>query len=58
MVSNINESEVLPWAISSNFRSGKIGSWKTEFDSENIKKFKELAGESLIKLKYEKDLNW
>ena len=58
MVSNINESEVLPWAISSNFRSGKIGNWKDEFDSENIKKFKELAGDSLIKLKYEKDLNW
>ena len=45
-------------AIIQTFRSGKIGSWKTEFDSENIKKFKELAGESLIKLKYEKDLNW
>ena len=45
MVSNINESEVLPWAISSNFRSGKIGNWKDEFDSENIKKFKELSDE-------------
>lgn len=55
---NMNESQVLPFAISSNFRSGKIGNWKEEFDRENIKKFKELAGESLIKLNYEKDLNW
>ena len=55
---NIGEAKILPWAISSNFRSGKIGNWKEEFDSTNIAKFKEMAGQSLITLKYEKDLNW
>ncbi len=58
MKTNIEEAQILPWAISSNFRSGKIGNWKNEFDENNKKKFKELAGESLIKLNYEKDMNW
>ena len=58
MRKNIEDSKILPWALSSNFRSGKIGNWKYEFDKSNIKRFKELAGESLIKLEYEKDLNW
>ena len=58
MKTNIGEAKILPWAFSSNFRSGKIGNWKEEFDQTNISKFKELAGESLIRLKYEKDLNW
>ena len=54
----MNEAKFLPAAFSSNFRSGKIGGWKEEFSKDNIAKFKELAGESLIKLKYEKDINW
>ncbi len=58
MVENIKENKYLPWALATNFRSGKIGGWKEEFDSSNIKKFKELCGEALIKLKYEKNLNW
>ena len=58
MEKNLNEAKFLPWALSSNFRSGKIGGWKTEFDQSNIKKFKLLAGDSLIQLKYEKDMNW
>ncbi len=58
MKKNINEAKVLPWALSSNFRSGKIGNWKDEFDSENISKFKNMCGKSLIRLGYEKDLNW
>ena len=58
MVTNMNEAKFLPAAFSSNFRSGKIGGWKEEFSKDNIAKFKELAGESLIKLKYEKDINW
>jgi len=58
MITNLNESKILPWAVSSNFRSGKIGSWKKEFSEENILNAKKLLGKSLIKLKYENSLNW
>lgn len=58
MVTNMNEQKILPWAISSNFRSGKIGNWKIEFTKENIDYAKKVLGKSLIDLKYEKDLNW
>ena len=58
MQTNFGEAKILPWALSSNFRSGKIGNWRDEFDTTNIRRFKELAGESLIRLKYEKDFNW
>ena len=36
MVTNLNESRILPWALSSNFRSAKIGNWKSEFTEENL----------------------
>ena len=58
MVTNLNDAKVLPWAISSNFRSGKIGNWKNEFTEENLVNAKKLLGKSLIDLKYEDDLNW
>ena len=58
METNVNEALILPWAHSSNFRSGKIGSWKDEFSLSNIDNFKKIAGSDLIKLNYEKDLNW
>lgn len=58
MVSNMNESGVLPWALSSNFRSGKIGNWRNEFTEENVINAKRLLGKSLIELKYEDSLNW
>ena len=58
MVANMNEAKVLPWAISSNFRSGKIGYWKDEFNENNLIKAKKLLGDILIKLEYEKNLNW
>jgi len=58
MFQNINESRILPGAISSNFRSGKIGNWKKEFSKENMKLAKKLLGKHLIKLKYEDSLNW
>ena len=58
MVTNLNESRILPWALSSNFRSGKIGNWKNEFTEENLTKAKKLLGKSLIELKYENDFNW
>ena len=58
MITNLNESRILPWALSSNFRSGKVGNWKTEFTEENLIYAKKLLGKSLIKLKYEDNLNW
>ena len=58
METNVNEALILPWAYSSNFRSGKIGSWKDEFSLSNIDYFKKIAGTDLIKLNYEKSLNW
>ena len=58
MVTNLNESRILPWALSSNFRSGKIGSWKKEFTNDNLINAKKMLGKSLIELKYEKNLQW
>ncbi|MDP1547294.1 MAG: sulfotransferase domain-containing protein [Anaerolineales bacterium] len=40
------------------FRSGKTGEWKKHFTEEHKKIFKEVAGELLIRLGYEKDGNW
>ena len=40
------------------FRQGKSGGWKTQFSPENKALFKLVAGEMLIKLGYEKDLDW
>ena len=40
------------------FREGKIGAWKNYFTPEHKKLFKLYGGEMLIKLGYEKDLNW
>ena len=51
-------AKILPWGISSNFRSGKIGNWKNELTETQINRCKTLMGDTLIKLGYEKDLNW
>ncbi|NWF63077.1 MAG: sulfotransferase domain-containing protein [Chloroflexi bacterium] len=40
------------------FRSGKTGEWKKHFTEEHKKIFKEVAGDLLIKLGYEKDSAW
>lgn len=40
------------------FREGQIGSWKKHFTEEHKKVFKEIAGQLLIDLNYESDLNW
>lgn len=40
------------------FRSGKIGGWKNQFSEENKQLFKEVAGDLLIQLGYEKDKRW
>jgi sulfotransferase 6B1 len=40
------------------FREGQIGSWKNHFKLEHKAAFKEMAGQLLIDLGYEADLNW
>ena len=40
------------------FRKGQIGSWREEFSEEHKIVFKEIAGQLLIDLGYEKDFNW
>ena len=40
------------------FRSGKTGEWKKHFTEEHKKLFKDVAGDLLVKLGYEKDGNW
>ena len=42
----------------SHFRKGIVGDWRNYLKPEHIKRFKELCGQQLIDLKYEKDLNW
>ncbi|UYP07519.1 sulfotransferase domain-containing protein [Priestia megaterium] len=43
---------------SGTFRKGKIGDWKIEFSEAHKEAFKEIAGDLLIQLGYEKDYNW
>jgi hypothetical protein len=40
------------------FRSGKIGSWKHEFDEETKESFKKITGNLVIELGYEKNQQW
>jgi hypothetical protein len=40
------------------FRSGKTGGWKEYFNEEHKKLFKDVAGDLLVKLNYEKNNNW
>lgn len=40
------------------FRKGVIGQWKRYFTDEHKKVFKEVAGQLLIDLGYEKDMEW
>lgn len=40
------------------FRSGKAGAWREQFSPENKRLFKDVAGELLVRLGYEKDLDW
>jgi hypothetical protein len=40
------------------FRSGKAGGWQTAFSPENKSLFKDVAGELLVHLGYEKDTGW
>ena len=40
------------------FRSGKTGGWMNHFSEGNKELFKEVAGDLLVQLGYEKDNNW
>jgi hypothetical protein len=40
------------------YRKGIAGDWKNHFDDGEKQIFKEVAGDMLIRLGYEKDLNW
>lgn len=40
------------------FRSGKTGGWKQHFTDEHKKLFKEVAGDLLVRLGYEKNNDW
>jgi hypothetical protein len=51
------ESSINP-GRSPTFRSGKTGEWKKHFTPEHKKIFKDVAGDLLVKLGYEKDNHW
>ncbi len=51
------ESSINPQR-SPTFRSGKTGEWKKHFTPEHKRIFKDVAGELLIRLGYEKDNDW
>ena len=51
------ESSINP-KRSPTFRSGKTGEWRAHFTDEHKKIFKEIAGDLLLKLGYEKNNDW
>jgi hypothetical protein len=57
LILNSLESSINP-TKSPTFRSGKTGEWKQHFTEEHKIIFKEIAGELLIQLGYEKDNDW
>ena len=40
------------------YRKGIVGDWKNNFDDQEKRTFKELAGDMLVQLGYERDLSW
>lgn len=61
-VDNRRAVDILEAAInpqkSPTFHSGKAGGWRTKFTPEHTRIFKQLAGDVLIALGYEKDDRW
>jgi hypothetical protein len=43
---------------SATFRKGQIGDWRNHFSPAQVELFKERAGDSLLRMKYESDFNW
>jgi hypothetical protein len=50
--------EAIQPSKSRTFRSGKAGGWREHFTDEHKALFKDVAGDLLVKLGYEKDQNW
>lgn len=40
------------------FRKGRSGDWRNYFGRDHVAEFKRIAGDHLVRLGYEKDLNW
>ena len=57
LILNSLETSINP-KKSPTFRSGKTGEWKKYFTDEHKKIFKDVAGNLLVTLGYEKDDNW
>ncbi len=57
LILNSLEASINP-GQSPTFRSGKTGEWKKHFTDEHKKIFKDVAGDLLVRLGYEKDGNW
>ena len=57
LILDVLESSINP-SKSPTFRSGKTGEWRQHFTDEHKKIFKEVAGDLLVKLGYEKNNDW
>ena len=57
LILNSLETSINP-TKSPTFRSGKTGEWKKYFTDEHKKIFKDVAGDLLVKLGYEKNNSW
>jgi hypothetical protein len=57
LILNSLESAINP-TKSPTFRSGKTGEWKRHFTEEHKRLFKDIAGDLLIRLGYEKNNHW
>lgn len=51
-------SKAIDPSRSPTFRKGRSGEWRTLFNEQNKRLFKELAGDLLIILGYEEDMDW
>lgn len=43
---------------SGTYRKGQPGSWRSNFTANNVEVFKDIAGDILVQLGYEKDMDW
>ncbi|MDO8755550.1 MAG: sulfotransferase domain-containing protein, partial [Anaerolineales bacterium] len=57
LILNSLEASINP-TKSPTFRSGKTGEWRKYFTAEHKQIFKDVAGDLLVKLGYEKDNDW
>jgi hypothetical protein len=55
---NVTKRKVGQEATKNHLRSGKVGQWKEIFTEDHKALFKELTGDSLIKMGYEQNQNW